>query len=87
MKGMNDGMLRVYIAEDCPGSARACELVLHFQALHPDIPLELVDVHAPGATVPPEVFGTPIYTWQNQIVFLGNPSETELLEFVRNQTP
>ncbi len=44
--------------------------------------MELVDVEAPNADVPRKVIGTPIYTWNDRIVFMGNPSEQELLERV-----
>jgi len=52
------------------------------RALRPEIPVTLVDIEAPDAEVPPKIIGTPIYTWNDRVVFLGNPSEQELLERV-----
>lgn len=77
-------MLRVYVADDCLGSltARRHTLWLHENA--PEIPVEIIDIGAPGIDVPQMVFGTPTYTWNDHILFLGNPSTQELLERVRS---
>jgi hypothetical protein len=48
-----------------------------------DVPLEVIDVDTPGVTVPKDVIGTPTYTWNNRVVFMGNPGEAALLEYVR----
>ncbi len=32
--------------------------------------------------MPPQVIGTPIYTWRERVIFRGNPGERELLERV-----
>jgi hypothetical protein len=71
-------MLRVYVAADCPASLMSLELVTFVQTHYPDLPLEVVDIGEPGAMVPEYVFGTPIYAWDDHVVFLGNPSEEEL---------
>ncbi len=77
-------MLRVYVADDCPASptARRCAEWLREQA--PEIPVELIEIGVPGTVVPPTVFGTPTYTWNERMLFLGNPSDQELLERVRS---
>jgi len=49
----------------------------------PDVPARLVDVDAPGAAIPPEIIGTPIYTWKHRVIFRGNPSEEELIARLR----
>jgi hypothetical protein len=77
-------MLRVYIASECPASQISLRLIDRLQARYPDLPLEVVNVSEPGAVVPDEVFGTPIYTWDNRVLFLGNPSEEALIEHVRS---
>lgn len=56
-------MLRVYITEHCPACATA----------------QLVDIDAPGARVPPQISGTPMYTWGDRVIFRGNPGEQELV--------
>ena len=75
-------MLRIYVSAHCPGCDTARERAEHLRALRPDVPVTLVDVEAPGVEVPPKVIGTPIYTWNDRVVFMGNPSVEELLERV-----
>jgi len=77
-------MLRVYVADDCPGSPTARQRADRLRARAPEIPIEIIDIGAPGVVVPPAVFGTPIYTWDGRIIFLGNPSDQELLERARS---
>lgn len=76
-------MLRIYVADDCPGSPLARRRAISVQQQAPDIPCEVVNISIPGAILPSTVFGTPTYTWNDHILFLGNPSEHELLERVR----
>lgn len=72
-------MLRVYIADHCPSCATARLRFARLRARCPGVASELVDVDAPGARVPPHVIGTPIYTWDDRIIFRGNPGEDELI--------
>ncbi|NJK80087.1 MAG: hypothetical protein HC876_02370 [Chloroflexaceae bacterium] len=76
-------MVRVYVAEHCLGSQRAQRLVAQVRLCYPDAALEIVDITIPGTVIPPEIFATPIYTWNDHIIFLGNPSETALLDYIR----
>lgn len=73
-------MLRIYISAHCFGYDTAVQRVEHLRALRPEIPVILVDIEAPDAAVPRQVIGTPIYIWNDLVVFMGNPSEQELLE-------
>ncbi len=75
-------MLRIYVSAHCRTCATALRLAERVQSQRPDVPLEVVDVDAPDADVPSKVIGTPIYAWHDRILFLGNPSETALLERV-----
>lgn len=77
-------MLRIYVAADCPGSPTARSLAARLRERLPDAPCEVIDVGAPGAIVPPAVFGTPIYMWNDRIIFMGNPGEQDLLACVRS---
>jgi hypothetical protein len=43
------------------------------------MPLELVDLDAPDAEHPSFVVGTPTFVWNNQLLFLGNRAEADLL--------
>ncbi len=75
-------MLKIYVSAHCLGCSTARERAQRLGTLRPEVPMELVDVEAPNADVPRKVIGTPIYTWNDRIVFMGNPSEQELLERV-----
>jgi len=72
-------MLRVYIAEHCLACATARLRLAHLRARCPGAPAQLVDIDAPGARVPPYIIGTPMYTWDDRIIFRGNPGEDELI--------
>jgi hypothetical protein len=75
-------MLRIYISTHCVGCETAVQRAERLRALRPDLPVTVVDVDAPDAEIPPQIIGTPIYTWHDRVVFLGNPSEHDLLERV-----
>jgi len=77
-------MLHIYVAEHCPGSPTAHIKAARLQERAPEIPVAVVDIGAPGAVVPPAVFGTPTYTWNDRIILLGNRSDQELLERARS---
>jgi hypothetical protein len=76
---MTQAMLRIYVSAHCHGCATALRLADRVRVARPDVPLAVVDVAAPGADVPLSVIGTPLYTWNDRVLFRGNPSETELL--------
>lgn len=76
-------MLRVYVSGHCPGCDTARVRLEELRTQWPDVPMILVDVAARGAAVPPQVIGTPVYTWNGRVLFLGNPSEHELIERMR----
>jgi len=75
-------MLRIYISAHCFTCDTARHLAEFVQAERPDMPVTVVDVDAPDADVPKNIIGTPTYTWNDQIVFLGNPNKAELLRRV-----
>ena len=72
-------MLRIYVSAHCPGCAIARERAAQLRRRRPDIPLALIDVEAAGARVPRNVVGTPVYTWDDRILYRGNPSEEDLV--------
>ncbi len=75
-------MLRIYVLAQCLGCTIARERAQRLRTLRPEVPVTLVDVEAPDADLPRNVIGTPTYTWNDRVVFMGNPSEQELLERV-----
>jgi hypothetical protein len=72
-------MLRVYTAAHCPAYPRTCLLVAALVRKRPHLPLELVDLDDPNTEHPSFVVGTQTFVWDNRILFLGNPTEIELL--------
>ena len=72
-------MLRIYIAEHCPSYATAHLRLAQLSARCPGVPTQLVDIDVPGARVPSQIIGTPMYTWDDRIIFRGNPGEEELI--------
>lgn len=77
-------MLHIYVAERCLGSPTARQRAERLREHAPEIPIAVVTVDAPGAVVPANIFGTPTDTWDGRIIFLGNPSDQELLEQARS---
>jgi len=72
-------MLRAYVAAHCPSCATARTRFAQLRSRCPDIPAQLVDIDAPDARVPPQIIGTPMYTWDDRVIFRGNPGEQELV--------
>jgi hypothetical protein len=75
-------MLRIYTSPHCPACARTLALAERLRALRPALDVALIDINDPAAEVPPSVIGTPMYTWNHQALFWGNPAEAELFERV-----
>jgi len=75
-------MLRIYLSTHCRGCGTAFQLAARLRTQRPDVPLAIVDVDEPHADVPANVIGTPMYLWHDRVLFLGNPSETELFQRV-----
>jgi hypothetical protein len=73
-------MLRIYVSAHCRSCGMALRLAERVRAQRPSLPLEVIDVDAFGADIPGYIIGTPIYTWGDRVLFLGNPSEAELME-------
>lgn len=71
-------MLRVYTAAHCPGHARTRLLVAEMLRQQPDLRVELIDLDKLDTERPSFVFGTPTFVWDNQILFLGNPTKEDL---------
>lgn len=72
-------MLRVYTASHCPGRLRTRLLVAALIRQRPHLPVDLVDLDEPNTEGPSFVIGTPTFAWGDRILFLGNPTEPELI--------
>ena len=77
-------MLYIYVTSHCSGCDTARKRAASLQAIRPDVALDVIDVDEPGADVPAQVIGTPMYFWNNRVVFWGNASMAELLDLVTN---
>ncbi len=75
-------MLKIYVSEHCLNCDTARQRGAYLEQVRPDVPVVVVDVEDPASDVPPRIIGTPIYTWNDRVMFMGNPSEQELLERV-----
>lgn len=71
-------MLTIYTATHCPVYLRTCYLVEQVRHHYPDLPLHVVNLDETDEGWPSFVIGTPTYVWQERVLFLGNPSFTEL---------
>jgi len=69
-------MLEVYVREGCWSCAETKRVVADVQQEFPAVQMELRDI---DQTEPPEVvFATPTYLLNGRVLFLGNPTRTEL---------
>lgn len=77
-------VLRVYVADGCGGCRHARQLVTDLLLRCPDADVEVVDLaHTqPELPLPPGLVGTPTYTVDGEVRWLGNPAPQELLDLV-----
>ena len=75
-------MLRIYTAAHCMGRITALRLADQVRTERPDVPLMVINIDDPAVEVPAKVIGTPFYTWQDRVLFMGNPNLAELLQRV-----
>jgi hypothetical protein len=73
-------VLRVYVDKSCPTCARARQLAAAAQRSHPDLKVELVNLSEPGTHVPAEVFAVPTFVLDGQVISLGTPRPSALLD-------
>ncbi|MDK3256731.1 glutaredoxin family protein [Blastococcus capsensis] len=80
-------VLQVYVAGGCGSCRRAEELVAQLLLRHPGAAVEVVDLsRSPaGRTLPAGLVGTPTYTVDGRVRWLGNPSPEELLDLVERR--
>lgn len=72
-------MLRIYTATHCPVNQRTQALVEQLRQTRPSLPVEVINLDDPITTVPAAIIGTPTYTWNGRVIFLGNPNPADLL--------
>ncbi len=74
----SQAMLRIYVARHCAGCATAFSLAERVRAARPGLAVHVLDIDV-ERDVPQQLIGTPMYFWNDRVLFLGNPSEAELL--------
>lgn len=75
-------VMYIYIESHCVTCAESRRLAAALARLAPTLTIELVDIDQPGANVPSEVFATPTYLLDGQVIALGNPTLERLQQIV-----
>lgn len=71
-------MLKVFISAGCRGCQRAQELALWIAESRPQLEVRTIDLSVEPDAGDGIVFAIPTYVYQDEILFLGNPSWQEL---------
>jgi hypothetical protein len=71
-------MLRIYTATHCPVNQLTQALIEQLHQTRPYLPLVVINLDDPAAIVPATIIGTPTYTWNGRVIFMGNPTIAEL---------
>lgn len=79
--------LSVFVASHCPACEAALRLARRVRTRAPGWRVKVIRVDGSGAHVPDSVIGTPMYTWNGQTLYLGNPSEDELVTLMSQIQP
>ena len=74
--------LIVYIAEHCPGCTEARNTAIRIKRDYPDVTVRLIDIANTGEVIPDEIFATPTYVLNNQVVSLGNPGPDDIVRWM-----
>ncbi len=75
-------VLKVFVAEHCPGCNEARTVVTRIERDYPDITVEIVDINDSQVVIPEAVFATPTFMLNNRIVSLGNPHPDQIARWV-----
>lgn len=71
-------LLRIFVAEDCPGCLEAREIGAWAASEYTQLEVQVIDMNAPEAAVPEAVFATPTYMLDDRVMSLGNPSRADV---------
>ena len=72
------GVLKVFVTTGCRGCKRALELIEWVREVEPRLGVEVVDLAVEPDAGGKLVFAVPTYVYGGQAIFLGNPSQQEL---------
>ncbi|MBI3951964.1 MAG: thioredoxin family protein [Acidobacteria bacterium] len=76
--------LQVYVASHCLNCAEARRLAQVAAQTFSDLVVEVIDLDQTPA-LSADVFAVPTYVLNNRVCFLGNPSQEELFDLLRQQ--
>jgi hypothetical protein len=71
-------VLKVYVAEHCPGCGEARDIAQIIKQDYPNVTVVVIDINQPDEPVPEAVFATPTYLLNGQVVSLGNPAPADV---------
>ena len=75
--------LHVYISENCWSCSEARRIVGKIRPLFPNMEIELRDVK--DERRPSHVFATPTYILNGRTIYLGNPTQEELTQKLKDE--
>jgi hypothetical protein len=74
--------LEIYISDQCPNCWEAV-VIAELSRSIVGLEVTVVNLDVPGQSVPPQVFATPTYMLDGQVVSLGNPERGAFLARLR----
>lgn len=75
-------VLNVYVDDYCPGCLEARRTAAQIAQNYPGVTVQVIEVGAPGVTVPESVFATPTFMLNNQLMQLGNPGPADIIRWL-----
>jgi thiol-disulfide isomerase/thioredoxin len=75
-------VLKVFVTEHCSNCNEARVLAAHIEQEYPEIVVQIIDLDRSEKVIPDEVFATPTFMLNNQVISLGNPYLEEIVELV-----
>lgn len=75
-------VLKVFVTEHCPNCTEARILATRIEQDYPEVAVEVIDLDESEEVIPEEVFATPTFMLNDQVVSLGNPYLEEIIELV-----
>ena len=75
-------VLKVFIIQGCLGCKRALELAAWVRGISPKLVVEIIDLALSPNAGRNMVFAVPTYVYGTSAVFIGNPSEVQLMTWL-----
>ncbi len=77
-------LLEIYVEEDCRGCKQARKNADHVKSHLPQIHVTVIDISENVMPMPDKVFAVPMYLFNGQMLYLGNPGEKDLVARLEN---